>query len=53
MFFEECFLKNHDDLSNLGKGSPKEHCCHIMSKSVQYFMTRKILKVFYLCRAGK
>ena len=39
-----CFLMNPNGLNNLGTGSPKEHFCHIILKSVQWFLTRRFLK---------
>ena len=41
------FLTNPNGLNNLGRGSPKEHFCKIIWKSVQWFRT-KIFKVFYI-----
>ena len=38
------FLKNHDSLNNLGRGSPKKHFCQIILKSVQRFLTRRFFK---------
>ena len=35
-----CFLTNPNGLNNLGRGSPKEHSCKIIWKSVQWFLTR-------------
>ena len=35
-----CFLTNPKGLNNLGRGSPKEHFCKIIWKSVQWFGTR-------------
>ena len=46
--WRQCFLSNHDGLKNLGRGSPKEHFCQIIFKSVQWFLTRKIFNVFYI-----
>ena len=49
-----CFLTNPNVLNNLGRGSPKEHFCKIILKSVQWFRTRKkIFKVFYIDYIGK
>ena len=31
-------------MNNLGRGSPKEHFCKIILKSVQWFLTRRFLK---------
>ena len=42
MFNEEKYL------SNIGRGSPKEHSCEIISKSVHWFSIRSHLKVFFL-----
>ena len=42
--WQPCFLTNHDSLNNLGRGSPKEHFCKIIWKSVLWFLTRKFLK---------
>ena len=39
-----CFLTNPNGLNNLGTGSPKEHFCKIIWKSVQWFRTRRFLK---------
>ena len=39
-----CFLTNPDGLNNLRTGSPKEHFCKIIWKSVQWFLTRRFLK---------
>ena len=39
-----CFLTNPNGLNNLDRGSPKEHFCKIILKSVQWFLTRKFLK---------
>ena len=41
-----CFLTNPNGLNNLATGSPKEHFCKIILKSVQWFRT--IFKVFYI-----
>ena len=30
--------------NNLGRGSPKEHFCQVILKSVQWFLTRRFLK---------
>ena len=38
-----CFLTNPNGLNNLGKGSPKQHFCKIIWKSVQWFGTRWFL----------
>ena len=38
------FLTNPNGLNNLGRGSPKEHFCKILWKSVQWFRTRRFLK---------
>ena len=48
-----CFLTNPNGLNNLGTGSPKEHFCKIILKSVQQFRTRRFLKVFYIHYIGK
>ena len=48
-----CFLTNPNGLNNLGRGSPKEHFCKIILKSVQWFRTRRFLKVFYIDYIGK
>ena len=37
---------NHDGLNNLARGSPKEHFCQIILKSVNWFLTRRFLKIF-------
>ena len=39
-----CFLTNPNSLNNLGRGSPKEHFCKIICKSVQWFLTRRFFK---------
>ena len=39
-----CFLTNPNGLNNLGRGSPKEHFCKIIWKSVQWFLTRRFFK---------
>ena len=39
-----CFLTNPNGLNNLGRGSPKEHFCKIILKSVEWFLTRRFLK---------
>ena len=39
-----CFLMNRNGLNNLGRGSPKEHFCKIIWKSVQWFLTRRFFK---------
>ena len=39
-----CFSTNPNGLNNLGRGSPKENFCKIISKSVQWFLTRRFLK---------
>ena len=38
------FFTNPNGLMNLGRGSPKEHFCKIILKSVQWFLTRRFLK---------
>ena len=38
------FLMNRDGLNNLGRGLQKEHSCHVILKSVQWFLTRRFLK---------
>ena len=38
--WRQCFLTNQNCLNNLGRGSPKEHFCKIIWKSVQWFGTR-------------
>ena len=48
-----CFLTNPNGLNNLGRVSPKEHFCKIILKSVQWFRTRRFLKVFYIDYIGK
>ena len=49
-----CFLTNPNSLNNLGIGSPKEHFCKIILKSVQWFRTRRFLKFsIYLYRENK
>ena len=40
-----CFLTNPNGLNNLGRGSPKEYFCKIILKSVQWFLTRRFLKL--------
>ena len=50
---EQCILTNHDDLNNLSRGSTKEHCCHIVLKSDQYFLTRKVFGFLYRYRENK
>ena len=46
-----CFLTNVNSFNNLGKGSPKEHFCKIILKSVQSFLTRRFLKFsIYRCK---
>ena len=42
-----CFLMNNEGLNNLGRESTKEHFCHIILKSVQWFLTRKFLKLLF------
>ena len=39
-----CFLTNPNVLNNLGRGSPKEHFCKIILKSVQWYLIRRFLK---------
>ena len=39
-----CFLTIQNGLNNLGRGSPKEHFCKIILKSVQWFLTRRVFK---------
>ena len=39
-----CFLTNPNGLNNLATGSPKEHFCKIIWKSVQWLLTRRFLK---------
>ena len=34
-----------DGLSNFGRGSPKEHSCEIIEKSIQQYQGRSIFKV--------
>ena len=41
-----CFLTNPNGLNNLATGSPKEHFCKIIWKSVQWFRSRRFLKFF-------
>ena len=38
------FLTNPNGLNILGRGSPKEHFCKIIWKSVQWFLTRRFFK---------
>ena len=40
-----CFLTNPNGLNNLGRGSPKEHFCKIIWKSIQWFLTRRFFKI--------
>ena len=42
--WQPCFSTNPNGLKNLGRGSPKEHFCKIILKSVQWFLTRRFLK---------
>ena len=42
------FLTNHDGLNILCRGSPKEHFCKTIFKSVLWFLTRRFFKVFLL-----
>ena len=42
--WQPCFLTNPNGLNNLGRGSPKEHFCKIILKSVQWFLTRRFFK---------
>ena len=37
-------MTNPNGLNNLARGSPKEHFCKIIWKSVQWFLTRRFLK---------
>ena len=37
------FLTNHDGLNNLGRRLQKKHSCHVILKSVQWFLTRRFL----------
>ena len=46
------FFTNHDGLNNLGRGSPKEHLCQVILKSVQWFLTRRFFSSF-LYRNGE
>ena len=39
-----CVLMNHDGLNNVGRGSPKEHFCQAILKSVKCCLTRRFLK---------
>ena len=48
-----CFLTNPNGLNNLGRGSPKKTFCKIILKSVQWFLTRRFFKVFYIDNIGK
>ena len=49
-----CFLTNPNVLNKIGTGSPKEHFCKIILKSVQWFRTRRFLKFsIYLYRKNK
>ena len=48
-----CFLKDHNNLNNLGRGSHKEHLCQIISKSDQRFLTRRFFKYFPYIRLCK
>ena len=43
------FLTNHESLNKPGRGSPKEHSCQVILKSVQWFLTRRFL-FFFLYR---
>ena len=36
-----CFLTNPNGLNNLGRGTPKEHFCKIIWKSVHWFLARR------------
>ena len=51
--WQPCFSTNQDYLNNLGRGSPRKHFCQVIMKSVQWFLTRKIFKVFYIDISGK
>ena len=42
--WQPCFLTNPNGLNNLGRGSPKEHFCKILLKSVQWFLTRRFFE---------
>ena len=39
-----CFLTNPNGLNSLGRGSPKEHFCKNICKSVHWFLTRRFFK---------
>ena len=42
--WQPCFLTNPNGWNNLCRGSPKEHFCKIIWKSVQWFLTRRFFK---------
>ena len=42
-----CFLTNPNGLNNLDGGSPKEHFCKMILKSVQWFLIRRVLSFLY------
>ena len=39
---------NHDCLNKLDKGLPKEHFCYVILKSLQWFLTKRFLKLYGL-----
>ena len=41
-----------NDFSNFGGGSPKEHLCEIILKSVHWSRRRHHFKGFSICRSG-
>ena len=42
--WQPCFVTDQNYLKEFGRGSPKEHLCQIISKSGQWFLTRRFLK---------
>ena len=51
--WQPCFLMNPNGSNNLGRGSPKEHFCKIIWKSVQWFLTRRFFWSFLYRYIGK
>ena len=43
--WQPCFLKNRDDLNNLGRRLLKKHSCNVVLKSVRWFLTKGLLKL--------
>ena len=44
------FLTNHHGLNNHGRWSPRKHFCHVILKSVQWFLTRRVFFLSFLYR---